>query len=158
MNSFGTSPADSLSQEHEAVRNLTQLLKLEQEHLIAIDIDGIANLTEPKAKATARMAELAAWRHNALAAAGCEASENGMKAWLQTSGASKTTNQSWHELIELAKVAKEINRINGTLINKQMVRNHNMLNILQHGNVQGNHFYGPNGQTSGKSAGRHIIA
>lgn len=157
MKSFGTSPADSLSQEHETIRNLTQLLKLEQEHLIAADIDGIANLTEPKAQATARMAELAARRHTALAAAGCEASEKGMQAWLETSDASKTTNQSWHELIEMARIASEINRVNGTLINKQMVRNQSMLNILQHGSPQGNQFYGPDGQTSGKSIGRHIV-
>lgn len=158
MHSFGTSPADSLSQEHDAVRHLTELLKLEQEHLQAADINGIASLTETKASATARMAELASWRHQALAAAGYEASEDGMKSWLQTSNASKTTTQSWQELIELAKVAKEINRVNGTLINKQMMRNQNMLNILQFGNAQGNnHVYGPNGQTSNKSAGRHII-
>lgn len=156
MNSFG-SPADSLSHEHEAVRNLMQLLQQEQEYLTAVDIDGIAGITEPKAKATARMAELATWRHNALAAAGCEASENGMKTWLKTAGVSKTTSQSWHELIELATIAKEINRVNGTLIGKQMVRNQNMLNILQHGGAQGDHVYGPNGQTAGKSAGRHII-
>lgn len=156
MNSFG-SPADSLSHEHEAVRNLTQLLQQEQEYLTAADIDGITSITEPKAKASARMAELATWRHNALAVAGCEASENGMKTWLKTAGVSKTTSQSWHELIELAKIAKEINRVNGTLIGKQMVRNQNMLNILQHGSAQGDHVYGPNGQTAGKSAGRHII-
>jgi flagella synthesis protein FlgN len=157
MNSFG-SPADSLSHEHEAVRNLTQLLQQEQEHLIAVDIDGIANLTEPKAKATALMAELTAWRHNALAAAGCEASEKGMETWLKTPGVSKTTGKSWQELIELATIAKEINRINGSLIGKQMVRNQNMLNILQHGSAHGgDHVYGPNGQTGSKSAGRHIV-
>jgi flagella synthesis protein FlgN len=158
MNSFG-SPADSLSHEHEAVRELTQLLQQEQEYLIAVDIDGIASLTEPKAQATVRMAELTARRHNALASAGCEASEKGMETWLETSGVSKTTSKYWQELIELAKIAKEINRVNGTLIGKQMVRNQNMLNILQHGSVQGgDHVYGPNGQTGGKSAGRHIVA
>lgn len=158
MKSLGASPEDSLHQEHETIRTLTQLLKLEQEHLIAADIDGIADLTEPKAQATARMAELAAQRHTALAAIGCEASETGMQAWLQTSDASQTANQSWHELIEMARVAKEINRVNGTLINKQMVRNQSMLNILQHGSPQGNQFYGPDGQTSGKSTVRHIVA
>lgn len=158
MKSFGASPEDSLPQEHETIRALTQLLKLEQEHLIAADIDGIASLTEPKAQATARMAELAAQRHSALAAAGCDASETGMQAWLQTPDASPAANQSWTELIEMARVAREINRVNGTLINKQMVRNQSMLNILQHGNPQGNQFYGPDGQTSGKSTVRHIIA
>ncbi len=158
MSAFGTSPADSLSEEHKAIRALTELLQLEQEHLIAIDIDGISALTEPKAKATAYMTELAALRHRALGAAGFPASEAGMQIWLKTANASETINKSWHELIELAKAAKELNRVNGTLINKQLVRNQGILSILQHGNVQGNHVYGPNGQTAHKGTGRHIVA
>lgn len=157
MDSFGTSPADSLSEEHKAVRTLTQLLKLEQEHLIAADIDGITALTEAKAKAAAHMTELATSRHKALAAAGFEAKESSMKTWLESSGASATTSKSWHELVELAEEAKELNRVNGTLINKQMVRNQNVLNILQHGNVQGGNVYGPNGQTANKTVSRHIV-
>ncbi|ABR88357.1 flagella synthesis protein [Janthinobacterium sp. Marseille] len=157
MESFGTSPADSLSEEHKAIRALTQLLQLEQEHLIAADVEGITALTEAKAKAAARMAELANWRHNALAAAGFEPTESSMKLWLESSQ-SKTARKSWNELVELVEVAKELNRVNGILINKQMVRNQNVLNILQHGTVQGNNVYGPNGQTASKSVGRHIVA
>ncbi|MNK04461.1 FlgN protein [compost metagenome] len=157
MESFGTSPADSLSEEHKAIRALTQLLQLEQEHLIAADVEGIAAITEAKAKAAARMAELANWRHNALAAAGFEPTESSMKSWLESSQ-SKTASKSWNELVELAETAKELNRVNGILINKQMVRNQNVLNILQHGNVHGNNVYGPNGQTASKSVGRHIVA
>lgn len=158
MDSFGTSPANSLIEEHKAVHVLTQLLKLEQKHLIAADIDGVAELTESKAKAAAHMAELTGSRHAALGAAGFEAKESGMKAWLESPAASPAASKSWHELIELAETAKELNRVNGILINRQMVRNQNVLDILQHGSVQGNSIYGPNGQTAGKSVGRHIIA
>jgi flagella synthesis protein FlgN len=158
MDSFSTSPADSLSEEHKAVRALTQLLKLEQEHLVQADVEGVAALTESKAKAAAHVAELASGRYQALAAAGFEAQEAGMQAWLASPAASLTAKTSWQELIELAQAASEINRVNGTLINKQMVRNQTVLNILQYGSVQGNHVYGPDGQTSGKAHGRHIIA
>lgn len=158
MDTFDTSPADSLSEEHKVVRALTQLLQQEQEQLIAADIDAIAALTEPKAKAASRMAELAAQRHKLLAAAGFEANESGMKNWLESTAASSTTHTSWHELIELATAGKELNRVNGILINKQMMRNQNVLNILQHGSVQGNNVYGPDGQTASKSVSRHIVA
>lgn len=157
MSSSDISPADSLSEEHKAVRALTQLLQQEQEQLVAGDINGIKALTEPKAQAAVRMAELAAGRHKALAKAGFEEDESGMKAWLASSAASSTAIESWHELIVLAQVGKELNRINGTLINKQMVRNQNVLNILQHGTVQGNAVYGPDGQTANKSVKRHIV-
>lgn len=158
MITIDTSPADSLSEEHEAVRALTQLLQLEQEKLIATDIEAIAALTESKAKAAVRMAELASGRHKLLAQAGFEASESGMKEWLASAAATATANKSWHELIALAEAGKELNRVNGTLISKQMVRNQNVLNILQHGTVQGNNVYGPDGQTASKSVSRHIVA
>ncbi len=157
MSSSDINPADSLIEEQKAVSALTQLLQQEQEQLIAGDIEAITALTESKAKAALRMAELASARHKALEKAGFEADESGMKAWLETPAASATAHQSWHELIALVEVGKELNRINGTLINKQMVRNQNVLNILQHGNVQGNAVYGPDGQTANKSVKRHIV-
>ena len=156
--SLGTSPADSLSEEHKAVRALTQLLQQEQEQLVEANIEGVAALTEPKAQAAVRMAELTNWRYQALRAAGFEPQESGMKAWLDTSAASLTATKSWQELMALAETAKEINSVNVTLISKQMVRNQNALNVLQFGSVQGNHVYGPNGQTSQSPLGRHIAA
>jgi flagella synthesis protein FlgN len=156
--SFGTSPADSLSEEHKAIRTLTQLLQQEQTQLVEANIEGVAALTEPKAKAAARMAELANLRYQALKAAGFEPKETGMKEWLGSPGVSLTARQSWQELMELAETAKEINRVNGTLITKQMVRNQNALNVLQFGSLQGNHVYGPNGQTAPSAFGRHIVA
>ncbi|MNS06981.1 FlgN protein [compost metagenome] len=156
MDSFGTSPADNLIEEHKAVRALTQLLQLEQEHLIAANVEGITAVTEEKGQLATRMAELAKWRHNALAAAGFEPTESSMKLWLE-SAQSPTASKAWQELVELAEAAKELNRVNGILINKQMVRNQTVLNILQHGTEQGNNVYGPNGQTASKSVGRHIV-
>jgi flagella synthesis protein FlgN len=158
VDSFGTSPADSLSEEHKTIRALTQLLQQEQAQLIEANIEGVAALTEPKARAAARMAELANLRYQALRAAGFEPEETGMKAWLASPGVSLTANQSWQELMELAETAKELNRVNGTLISKQMVRNQNALNVLQFGSLEGNHVYGPNGQTAHSGFGRHIVA
>jgi flagella synthesis protein FlgN len=156
--SFGTSPAGSLSEEHKTVRALTQLLKQEQEQLVQANIEGVAALTAPKAQAAARMAELASWRYKTLAAAGFEPKETGMKAWTESAAASATAGKSWQELMALAEVAKELNRVNGTLIGQQMMRNQNALNILQFGSLQGNTVYGPNGQTSHTAFGRHIVA
>lgn len=156
--SFGTSPAGSLNEEYKTVRALTQLLQQEQEQLVEANIEGIAALTEPKARTAARMAELANWRYQALAAVGFEPQEAGMKAWLASADASQTANRAWQELMELAEIAKEINRVNGTLINRQMVRNQNALNVLQFGNLQGNPIYGPSGHTASNPFGRHIAA
>ncbi|GGI16306.1 flagella synthesis protein FlgN [Oxalicibacterium faecigallinarum] len=158
MSAFGTSPAVTLIDEQEAMLALTSLLEQEQKLLIAADIERIAALTEPKALAAAKMAELASQRHDALAAAGHDASEIGMQAWLATTAAPAGASEAWKKLITIAEEAKEINRINGTLINKQMARNQAVLNVLQHGNEQGGSTYGPKGQSGSKSIGRHIVA
>lgn len=159
MDSFRTSPADSLPAEQQAVRALTQLLMLEQKELIQANTETVASLTEPKVRAAAAVAQLSQQRYQALASAGFDATDLGMHAWIESGAASSEASDNWVQLIDLAKTAHEANRVNGTLINKQIIRTQNALNVLQHGSVQGNNvYYGPNGQTSTTARGRHISA
>ncbi|WP_293779196.1 flagella synthesis protein FlgN [uncultured Oxalicibacterium sp.] len=158
MTSFGTNPAATLKTEQEALLALTGLLEQEQQLLIAANIERIATLTEPKAQAAVRMAELATERYEALTAAGYEGSEAGMKTWLSSQAATPAHNKDWNDLLTMAETAKELNRVNGTLINKQLARNQHALDVLQHGTEHGNPVYGPSGQKTSKSIGRHIIA
>tara|TARA_R110001599_G_scaffold159052_1_gene346151 strand:- start:176803 stop:177285 length:483 start_codon:yes stop_codon:yes gene_type:complete len=157
MDSFSTSPANSLHEEQKAVRALTQLLMLEQEELIQANTETVASLTEPKARAAAAVAQLSHQRYQALASAGFDANDLGMQAWIESAAASQEASDNWYQLIDLAKIAHEANRVNGTLINKQIIRTQNALNVLQHGSVQGNNiYYGPSGQASSTARGRHI--
>jgi flagella synthesis protein FlgN len=156
MQSSSTSPAHSLNDEHKAVHHLIQLLKQEQAQLIDADIDGLTVLTEEKAKAVAHMAELADLRYQALAAAGFAPKEAGMQEWLKSPSATVTADKSWNELLTLARSAKELNRTNGLLINKHMMRNQTALNVL-HGNAPGGAFYGPDGQSTAKSTTRNLV-
>jgi flagella synthesis protein FlgN len=154
MDSFGTNPAGSLSEENKAARSLLQLLQQEQDRLVAAKIDGLVELTEEKAKIVTRMTELANLRHSALASAGFEPKETGMKAWLEKV-ASKTISKSWTELLSLMRHAKEMNRTNGLLISKHLVRNQIALNVLQ-GTPQGGNFYGPDGQAKPYASARGL--
>lgn len=142
----GNSPAHYLHEENRAARMLLDLLKKEQAQLIAADIDGLTVSTEEKTRLVTEMSELAARRHQALAAEGFEAKEEGMQAWLKNTKA-PTAAQSWKELLELAQEAKDLNRINGMLIGQHLARSQNALNVLK-GGTQGQTFYGPNGQSS----------
>lgn len=144
MNTISNTPASSLHEENVTAQALLELLKQEQERLLAADIDQLPLLIEEKAKLVARMTELANNRYTALAAAGFEPREAGMKAWIdKTAG---KAGQAWHQLISLAQAAKELNRINGILINRHISNNQMSLNVLR-GNT-GQTFYGPNGQSS----------
>lgn len=156
MEPLETSPAASIAQEREATHALLQLLLQEQTHLVDANVDGLVKLTEEKAKIAAQLSELAKRRHGLLGAAGFEATEAGMKAWLESASATEVDNKSWSELLELALSAKEQNRVNGVLIMQHMARNQTALNVLQ-GNPQGGNFYGPNGQSTTKIASRRLV-
>jgi len=150
------SPADSLNEEHQAASSLLQILKQEQERLVEADIDGLVQLTEEKARLVTHMTDLAKRRHQTLAAAGFEASEAGMQAWLDASPNSTAARQAWKALLSLAESAKELNRLNGMLIGQHMARNQTALNVLQ-GAAQGGSFYGPDGQATTKPTSRGVI-
>lgn len=154
MNQTGNSPAQNLHEENSTARILLDLLKKEQEQLIAADIDALTTLTEEKTRLVARMLELASGRHQALAATGFAATEAGMQAWLD-SLQSAVVRQSWHELLELGRAAKEINRSNGLLIGKHLARNQGALNVLK-GGPQGQALYGPNGQSAVRTSVRGL--
>jgi flagella synthesis protein FlgN len=155
MQSLGNSLAQSLGEELRAAATLLDLLKQEQSHLINANVDELAKLTEEKTKIVVRMGELAQNRHRALAGAGFDASETGMQKWVD-SGTSPAAGKSWKELLELAREAKELNRVNGLLIGQHLGRNQAALNIL-HGAPQGGAMYGPNGQSATQPNKRKLV-
>src|SRR4051794_25026656 len=130
MNQTGNSPAHNLYEENHMARLLLDLLKQEQAKLIAADIEALTALTEEKTRLVTRMSALATERHQALALAGFSATEDGMQAWLE-SHQPADARQSWQELMQLARDARDTNRSNGLLIGKHMARNQGALNILK---------------------------
>ena len=97
-------------------------------------------------------------RLQALGAAGFAARDTGMDAWLASS-ADPAASTLWQELLVLTREAKELNRVNGMLINKQMHYNQNLINAMRTP-AQGadNSFYGPSGQpTAGGPSRRYVV-
>jgi flagella synthesis protein FlgN len=156
MQATGKNPAATLNDEIVATQSLVDVLKREQTLLIAADTSALPALNEEKAKLIARIASLTHARYQALAAAGFPDEEAGMKAWVESPSAFAGANKSWNELLEAARAAKELNRVNGMLIGKHLARNQAALNVLQ-GNRQANSLYGPNGQTAVKTGSRGLV-
>lgn len=148
-------PSQHLAQEKQVTSRLVAALQQEQMLLSGNgDADEIPNVISGKAQIVAEMAALADHRHTLLAALGFPASENGMQNWLDQHGAD-ADKKLWDELFELAQSAREINRINGLLVGKQMAINQNALKILQ-GRSGGGSFYGPDGSASVRTTGRPL--
>jgi flagella synthesis protein FlgN len=151
------SPHTTLADEQQQIAALVELMKQEQQLLIDADADGLAALTPQKAQLVQQMAALAAARHRALGVAGFAASESGMEPWLAVSG-DATVRERWDRLLELTREAKELNRVNGMLINKQMAHTQNVLNALRPASASGEAgVYGASGQTMTGGASRRFV-
>ncbi|GGE84612.1 flagella synthesis protein FlgN [Massilia psychrophila] len=156
-----TSLTTTLRDEQRLITSLVELMKQEQQCLVSADSDALVAITAQKSALVQQMAACASQRHQALGAAGFAAAEAGMEPWLAAcSDADNAAGILWRELLERTRTAKELNRVNGMLINKQMTHTQVVLNAMRTpaGGVDAG-VYGPSGQaaTSGPSR-RFVVA
>lgn len=152
-----TSPISTVLQEQQHLGSLIELMKQEQQLLVAADADGLAHTTPRKNALLQALADLSAQRHAALLAAGCEGSEAGMEPWLAVGGNNDARAQ-WEALLALAREAKELNRVNGMLINKQLAHNQGVLNALRMpAGADAGGVYGASGQAVGSGPSKRYV-
>ena len=153
-----TRPDASLPHEHERISALVELMKQEQRFLVAADADGLEGLTPRKVALVQELAQLSRQRHAALAGAGFIASEAGMEPWLAAQG-DEAARSAWSRLLTLTAEAKELNRVNGMLINRQMAHNQSVLNALRTptAGAADSTLYGAKGQTFGSAPSRRFV-
>lgn len=137
---------------------LAALLKKEQSALVDGDIALLNEYTLHKGKIVSTISELEKRRHSCLSELGFSADPHGMQAYLLQATVVSGVAGNWEHLMQLSEQAKEDNRTNGILINRQLTRNQAALGVLQQNNPAGS-LYGPNGQSTIKNApGRGYIA
>jgi len=153
-----TRPQATLPAEHERLAALVELMKQEQQLLMAADADALAELTPRKVDLVQELAQLSRQRHAVLGGMGFEATENGMDAWM-VSHADAPTRAGWSALLASAAEAKELNRVNGLLINRQLAHNGTVLQALRTptGAAEST-LYGAKGQTFGAGAARRFVS
>ncbi|MDB5959055.1 MAG: hypothetical protein JWP59_349 [Massilia sp.] len=152
-----TSPLATLLDEQQTIGSLIGLMQQEQQFLVSADSEGLDQLTPQKSALVQQAALLASRRHLALGSAGYQASETGMAAWLLEAGAE--ARAQWTDLLNRTRAAKELNRVNGMLINKQLTMTQIALNAMRTpaGSADAG-FYGANGQaTAGGPSRRYVV-
>jgi flagella synthesis protein FlgN len=103
------------------------------------------------------LAQCSRERHAALGNAGFLAAEAGMEPWLAAQG-DAAARSAWSGLLALAAEAKELNRVNGMLINRQMAHNQTVLNALRTPTAAPEStLYGAKGQTFGSAPSRRFV-
>jgi flagella synthesis protein FlgN len=153
-----SSPATTLRDELTVLSSLAELMKQEQQFLIAADSDGLTALTPQKLALVGQLDRLSGQRHQTVAAARFGAGEAGMQAWLDSCN-DPAASELWYELLSLTRAAKELNRVNGMLINKQMTHNKTLINAMRTPALGGEtSIYGPSGQTTSSGPSRRFVA
>jgi flagella synthesis protein FlgN len=151
------SPGATLRDEQQLIASIVEVMKQEQQLLISADADGLATLTPEKLKLAQQAAELSRVRHRALGAAGFAEAETGMAPWLALGG-NDGVRAEWDRLLDLTRQAKELNRVNGMLLNKQLAHTTGVLNALRGNSGAGTGgVYGASGQTLAAGPSRRFV-
>ncbi len=150
--------ADIISEELELMTALVQLLKNEEQILIDNLPEKLALLVTDKNSLLMQIISLEKNRNELLTQSGFGTDAEGMSSYLASLSEQKNVESNWQKLLDLSATAKENNRTNGILINRQMTRNQSTLNILQQ-NDQSAAVYGADGQSRiNANSGRGIVA
>jgi flagella synthesis protein FlgN len=136
----------SISFELDArlANQLIEVMHQEQVALIHGDIDEIEVLLTEKSTLLQRINLAVLSRYESLTAGGFEGSEAGMLDWLKKES-NPNLNRAWNAFKKTLIEAKEINRLNGLLINRQFNLNQQTLQQLQ-GNAGKGETYGRSGK------------
>lgn len=146
-----------LHQDALLLNNLVSVLLKEQSSLVEMDIDVMESLLDEKAVLLQKITQATKARHLALGQASFEANENGMTTWINRNASAKD-RATWQTFQQQLAQAKELNRVNGQMINQHFRRNQETLNQLQGRPANATGVYGPNGQTAGTHISRASLA
>lgn len=151
--------ARSLDAELAGFRDFVQALRTEQEALVQGDVDGLIELARLKSEKVVLLSQLAERRNRFIASQGADPRHGGMTNWLQRQKAGQTAPhlaQTWTQLLEQAEIARQLNQVNGTMIESRLRNNQQALAVLQAAANQSLNLYGPDGQTHATGLGRPL--
>ena len=135
-----------LQAEYDALAGFIDLLRTEQEILIQGDAERLALLAPDKTAKIDLLTVLGEQRSGHLAAEGLSDGARGMQTWLSRNGGfAATVGKTWRELLARAETARQMNLINGLLIESGLRQNRLKLTALQNA-AASDGVYRPDGQ------------
>lgn len=137
----------AVAAEAGRIKQFVELLEREKSALTDGRIDELPAIAADKEKLAANLNELARLRNSHLATLGFAPDRQGMDAWSAQHPEQKDTASAWNRTLSLAAQAKELNRLNGQLIQLRMQYNSQALEILQRKESTLD-LYGPDGRAA----------
>lgn len=147
--------ADIIKTEADEVSAFVLLLGEEQDALKSGNPEALPDIVARKSAVAGRISALTGRRNIALARDGLPADRPGVTGWLERNPGDNAVRKSWERLQQLAEEARELNRVNGELIQIRLQANSQALEaLLSAANRQD--LYGADGQAE-QAATRRII-
>jgi flagella synthesis protein FlgN len=140
-------------EELAVVRTFVGILEREQRLLIDGDVDGLPALLHDKNELAARLAAIAEQRRLTLAREGLSADRSGVATWFAAHPDDEGGRVAWAELLPLATQARDLNQLNGDLIQLRLQHNQQAINALVGSSGAGG-LYGPDGHNKLGGSGR----
>ncbi len=116
-----------LREERDTLQHCVALLDREQRLLIDGDIDALTGLTQQKILALELAARNTSTRERCLTGRGLATDNDGMTTLLEDQPALRSM---WYDVLNRAKEARDLNRVNGFLIEARIDRNHHALAVM----------------------------
>lgn len=146
-------PIAGIASERDATRGFIDLLQHEQRTLQQADISALTSLTKEKTDRIQQLAQMADVRNRWLVARGQTGGRSGIEHVLPDYPA---VTDVWKDLLQLAEMAMQLNKINGVLIDQRLRYNQQALAVLQAATPQNSGLYGSDGQPQPLSGGRQL--
>lgn len=139
-----------LTEEIALYTRLTELLRNEQQALTQGVADEIVQITAAKGECVNGIQSCENQRQQLL-------QQTGLDGLLQRQTTDTPLGQSWQQLTTLASQARELNQLNGRIINMRLQRTQEALAVLRN-NDSTTPVYGPDGQAQGSGKGRPLTS
>ncbi len=134
--------ASIFSAQHSHLQQLQQLLNHEKRALISMPVDGelLVTIAKDKREQFDELEKLEKLRREMQKKLRFGEDLKSTRKAVIEHGCSK----EWEDMLELASAVSNANRMNGTLIERQLIHNQKALNTIAE--LSGNQSYGPDGQ------------
>lgn len=144
--------SELLVRELSDLRRFCALIEEERKVLVGAQADRLPDIATAKSSLAGQLNQFESRRDALLGKAGFPTGRSGVEAWLASRPHSDVERDRWHELLKLARQARDGNETNGQLINLLLRQNQEALSVLLSGGSES--IYGADGQPRSLTAGQ----